>query len=221
MPEKKELKDVIQRARHRRLYPLLELTSAPAARLGEVAALLWTDYDPDNRMLEISKPLEDTKHGVRVKPTKSEEARLVSLPPSLIEVLKEHRKDQEHDKAVMGSAYNDRGYVFCPPQGGYYRPSNLSTRVLAFLRKNGLELSMHGLRHAHASDLLSRGADIQSVADRLGHADPSITLAIYSHVIRSDGGRLALLWEDDHEHAEKPQVVRMLGHVREKTANSA
>jgi integrase len=217
MPEKHRLKEVIGKARGIRLYPILELTAATGARMGEILALLWTDYDAERGTLEISKALEDTKHGVRVKGTKSDEPRLVSLPVSLITVLAEHRKNQEHDKAVMGSAYDDQGYIFCPPQGGFYRPSNISTRVSQFLRKHGLQLSMHGLRHAHASILLSQGADIQSVSDRLGHADPSITLSIYSHVIPSDRGRLALLWDDD----QKPRLVEMLARASSKSEKSA
>lgn len=217
MPEKHRLKEVIQKARGRRLYPILEVTSATGARMGEILALQWPDYSPERGTLEISKALEDTKHGVRLKSTKSEEPRVVSLPASVIAVLEEHRRNQDHDKAVMGSAYDDQGYIFCPPQGAFYRPSNISTRVSQFLRKHGLPLSMHGLRHAHASILLSQGADIQSVSDRLGHADPSITLSIYSHVIPSDRGRLALLWDDDR----KPQVVEMLAHASLKSEKSA
>jgi integrase len=73
---------------------------------------------------------------------------------------------------------------------------------------------MHRLRHAHASHLLSKGADILSVSDRLGHADSSITLAIYSHVITSDRGRPALMWDD-----ERPaKVVEMFPHVPRKAA---
>jgi integrase len=102
MPEKSRLKEVIAKARGRRLYPILELTSATGARMGEILALQWPDYNAENRKLEISKALEDTRHGVRVKGTKSEEQRIISLPPSVIAVLEEHRRNQGHDKAVMG-----------------------------------------------------------------------------------------------------------------------
>jgi integrase len=221
MPEKQRLKEVIEKARGRRLYPILKVGSDLGARLGEVLALLWTDYDSEKGTMEISKALEDTKHGVNVKGTKSEEARIVDLSPSTILALEEHRRQQQHDKDAMGSEYDDQGYIFCPPQGGYYRPSNVSTRVSTFLRKHGLELSMHGLRHAHGSILLSEGAPIQAVAERLGHANAAVTLQLYSHVIPSDRKRLALLWEDDHTPAEKSRVVEMLGSVRKKTAESA
>jgi integrase len=221
MPEKQHLKETIQKAKGRRLFPVLELKSATGARLGEVLALQWPDFDPEKAAVEISKALEDTKFGVRVKSTKTEEVRTVELAPSTIAVLEEHRRNQERDKALMGSGYNDQGYIFAPPQGGYYRPSNMSTRIGTFLRKHGIEFSAHGLRHAHGSILLSEGAPITAVSDRLGHAKPSVTLELYSHVVPSDRKRLALMWEDDRKPAGELRTLPALGSVRKKEAESA
>lgn len=223
MPEIHRLKAVLQEARAYRLYEILELPAATGIRLGELCALLRTDFDPENGSLTISKSLEDTKHGVRVKPTKSEEPRTVQLPPYIITMLEEHLRRQDNEKSHMGVAYNDQGYLFCPPWGGFYRPSNVSKRVSFFLGKR-LGLSMHGLRHAHASHLLSQGADIQSVSDRLGHADPSITLELYSHAIPSDRGRLAHLWDEvwqSESHQSKLRLVPALPNVTKQAKESA
>jgi len=51
-------------------------------------------------------------------------------------------------------------------------------------------ITLHDLRHTHATLLLRRGVPIHVVSRRLGHASPAITLAIYSHVL-PDQGRLA------------------------------
>jgi len=90
MPEKHRLKEVIQKARGRRLYPILELTAATGARMGEMLALQWPDLNRERAEVKISKALEDTKFGVRVKCTKTEKPRVVSLPPSVLAVLEEH-----------------------------------------------------------------------------------------------------------------------------------
>ena len=42
---------------------------------------------------------------------------------------------------------------------------------------------MHDLRHSAATSLLSRGMPIKVVSEMLGHADVSITLSIYAHVL--------------------------------------
>ncbi|MFF4620167.1 tyrosine-type recombinase/integrase [Nonomuraea jabiensis] len=44
---------------------------------------------------------------------------------------------------------------------------------------------LHDLRHIHATTLLLAGVPVHVVAARLGHADPSITLRVYAHVIRA------------------------------------
>lgn len=48
----------------------------------------------------------------------------------------------------------------------------------------------HDLRHFHASLLIAGGLSVRAVADRLGHADASETLATYAH-----------LWPTDHDRA--------------------
>ena len=47
-------------------------------------------------------------------------------------------------------------------------------------------LKLHGLRHLHATTLLLAGTPVHVVANRLGHADASITLRVYAHVLRQD-----------------------------------
>jgi integrase len=87
MPEIQRLKDVLQEARKYRLYEILEVPAATGIRLGELCALLRFDFDPESGCLRISKSLEDTKHGVRVKPAKSDEPRILPLPPYIVAML--------------------------------------------------------------------------------------------------------------------------------------
>ena len=56
-----------------------------------------------------------------------------------------------------------------------------------FIRvRDGLGLKdvrLHDLRHFTATQLIGAGVDVRTVAGRLGHSDPSLTLRVYSHVI--------------------------------------
>ncbi len=45
---------------------------------------------------------------------------------------------------------------------------------------------LHDLRHMHATTLLLAGVPVHVVTSRLGHADASITLRVYAHVLRQD-----------------------------------
>ena len=45
------------------------------------------------------------------------------------------------------------------------------------------KLTIHGLRHTHATILMEKGVSPKVVSERLGHASPAITMDIYSHVL--------------------------------------
>jgi integrase len=57
-------------------------------------------------------------------------------------------------------------------------------------------ISLHSLRHSHASQLLSQSVPIPTVSKRLGHANPTITLKPYSHALESDELAAAQRWDD-------------------------
>jgi integrase len=42
-------------------------------------------------------------------------------------------------------------------------------------------ISLHQLRHTHASMLIDAGLDVVIISKRLGHSNPSITLRVYAH----------------------------------------
>jgi integrase len=78
--DKEKLRVLFDRARGTRLYPLLVLASATGCRRGELLALEWSDLDEATSEINVSKSLEQTKAGLRIKSTKSEEPRRFSVP---------------------------------------------------------------------------------------------------------------------------------------------
>jgi integrase len=71
-------------------------------------------------------------------------------------------------------------------------PKNVSGRVGDAFRAIGLpDFHLHSLRHYAATELIASGPDVRTVAERLGHADPALTLRVYSHVIESREGEAA------------------------------
>jgi integrase len=192
-----KLRTLFDRARDTRLYPFVVAAAATGCRRGELLALQWSDLDLQTGSLDISKSLEQTKAGLRVKSTKSEEPRCVALPEWALEVLQEHRAEQENDRAMFGRDYVNNALIFCQPAGRYYSPDRVGARVAELMRKVGLQgVSLHSLRHSHASILLSKGVPISVVSERLGHADQNITLSIYSHALPADSRAAAKIWND-------------------------
>jgi integrase len=216
--DKEKLRLLYDRARGTRLYPLLVLASATGCRRGELLALEWSDLDESTGEINVSKSLEQTKAGLRIKPTKSEEPRRFSVPEWALEVLRAHRKEQQRDRQLFGPDYNDHNLVFCQPSGAYYSPDRLGARVVELMRKAGLEgVRLHSLRHSHATSLLSNGVPIAVVSERLGHSDQNITLSIYSHALPADTKAAAKVWNDATADviadAQKPAGERMLANV--------
>jgi integrase len=180
------------------VYPVIVVAMATGMRRGEMCALEWSDLDWDRATLEVSKSLEETKQqGLRIKSTKSGHTRRFAIPASVIDVLREHKREQDQQRALYGTDYANLNLIFARPDGNYYSPDKLGTRVRAAMGRAGLTgVSLHSLRHSHASELLSKGAPITAVSERLGHASPNITLSIYSHALPADNEAAAKLWND-------------------------
>jgi integrase len=208
--DEERLRMLFERARSTRLFPFIVLAAATGCRRGELLALTWPDIDFTTGLLQISKSLEQTRAGgLRVKTTKSEEPRELGVPEWALDVLKEHLVQQERDRAMFGQAYAGHNLVFCQPNGEYYSPDRLGARVVELMRKVGLHrVSLHSLRHSHASILLSKGVPAAVVAQRLGHADQNITLSIYSHALPADSRAAAKIWNN--------AIAEVVDEAREK-----
>lgn len=196
--EKDGARKLLECARETRLYPLILLGLATGARRGELLALQWPDLDFESGLMNVTKSPEQLKGGhLRVKSTKSGKPRRFSVPAAALDALREHRAEQDRDRALFGPDYQDNQLVFCRPEGGYYSPDRVGARVSELMKKTGLEgVSLHSLRHTHVSELLSKGVPITTVAKRLGHANANVTLAIYAHALEADELAAAKIWDD-------------------------
>jgi integrase len=128
--------------------------------------------------------------------TKSGRSRTVSLDAGTVQVLREHRDRQAADREVVGPEWREGGYVFTTGWGDPVHPDTVSSLVADLIRAHNLAAAgddpdsllpharLHDLRHLHATTLLLAGVPVHVVAARLGHADPSVTLRVYAHVIR-------------------------------------
>jgi integrase len=188
---------LFEQAKRTRLYPFIVTATSSGCRRGELLALTWEDLDVETGVLIISKSLEQTRAGLRVKSTKSELPRTIGLDDFTLEVLAEHQEAQKQDKIHYGTAYRDHGLIFCQPNGAYYSPDRVGARVKELLVKAGLRgFSLHSLRHSHASVLLGTGTPLAVVSERLGHGDQNITLGIYSHVLPADRRGASRAWRN-------------------------
>ena len=97
--------------------------------------------------------------------------------------LREHRRLQLEAKLLLGSAWKDKGLVFCREDGTPLDPAGLSRRLHRVLRRVGLpQVRIHDLRHTAATLHLARGENPKIVQELLGHSNISLTMETYSHV---------------------------------------
>lgn len=85
-------------------------------------------------------------------------------------------------RLALEDKWQNNNLVF-PNDFGAIMHQSISRRWLQeFCRKNDLPVvTVHGLRHANASLLISSGADVKTVSSTLGHSQTSTTLDIYAH----------------------------------------
>ena len=93
----------------------------------------------------------------------------------------------------MGERWVASGYCFTQENGRPLLPNEVSRTFLAFMKRSGLPaITLHDLRHSFATIALNeRRAPISQVSARLGHRNPTITLAIYTHAIAKQDEGLA------------------------------
>lgn len=177
--------DVLEEARGSRYYCLFYLALYTALRRSELLALRWCDYDPALFRLHVSRSLHQL-HGseVVIRAPKSERSRrVVSLPPSAVDVLEKQREEQANIRAGAGRELRDEDLIFSDLKGRPLRPDTVTHAWLKLVRRIGLEgTRLHDARHTHASLMLKQGVHPKVVQERLGHASIQLTLDTYSHV---------------------------------------
>lgn len=116
-------------------------------------------------------------------PKSKRSARTIHLDPETASSLASFTTRQKREQLEHGPRYQDAGLVACNEDGSGIHPDRLSDAFdQAVKRAGGPRLTLHGLRHTHASLALVAGVPMKIVSDRLGHAGISITADLYSHL---------------------------------------
>jgi integrase len=176
-------------------FTFIETALATGARRGELLALEWTDIDWLTANVMVSKSIEQTAAGLRVKRPKNGKVRKFRIGPRAIAALRFRQEQQAEPRRLLGSDYKGN-LIFCEPDGSMLWPDLVSQTIVRRLHKAGIkDASLHTLRHTLASHLLANHVPLPVVSARLGHADVNITARIYSHMLPDDDARAADAWE--------------------------
>ncbi|MSQ17876.1 MAG: site-specific integrase [Dehalococcoidia bacterium] len=167
-------------------YALFYLALYTGARRSEVLALRWGDVDLNLGSISINRSLHQLgdKSFVFLAPKTAKSRRLVALPPSATIVLRKHWEAQTAQGLLLGVPAAADTLVFCHPDGGPLLPHTVTNVWKRLVKQAGFEgIRLHDARHTHATLMLSQGVHPKIVQERLGHANISMTLDTYSHVL--------------------------------------
>ncbi len=187
---------------------LVNIALFTGLRRGEIMGLEWKDVDFGAGTLQVRQASQYLPgQGVFTKEPKTESSvRLLSLPPFLMEMLKQYRKEQAEHRLKVGDLWQGSDRLFTTWDG---RPGHAewpSQWFSKFIRRHNLpHLNFHGLRHTAATMLINQGLQAKNISGRLGHSNINTTMDLYGHYLKSA----------DKEAADRLEQVyqRMIGRL--------
>ena len=174
------MRKILHATANDRLRAVYLLAFSLGLRQGELFGLRWSDVDLDRARITIRQQACEVGGRVTFKSPKTESGtRTVSISASIVESLRDRRKASEAE------GHAETGLVFTNEVGNVIHRSNFGHRQWQpLLQKLKIKhRGFHVARHTAASLMLGAGVPIHVVSQILGHAKPSITLDLYSHLM--------------------------------------
>ncbi|MGO8872971.1 MAG: tyrosine-type recombinase/integrase [Acidimicrobiales bacterium] len=181
---------------------VITVAALTGMRRGELCGLRWSDVDWQGSALTVHRSIWQTGDGWGAKDSKTHQVRRLVLGDHTMAVLHGRWKRVTDAAAAAEVKVSDDAYVFSPALDGA-RPMLPGAITLSFGRlcqrmeapalkaakEAGRKLQpaerwpyrFLDLRHYTATELFRQGHHARTVADRLGHADPALTLRVYTH----------------------------------------
>jgi integrase len=154
----------------------LRLAAVTGARRAELAALKWDDLDDDGLTIDSSvTQRRGTGDSAYIdEPTKTANRRTVHLDAGTVAEI---RSLQDERQAISPYMFSFDSTPAPPSRIGWWWKR---ARTLAGIDPRW---RLHDLRHWSATTAISGGTDVRTVAGRLGHANPAMTLRVYAHAV--------------------------------------
>lgn len=162
---------------------LVWLVMTTGMRRGELCGLHFERIDFDAEIIDVRRNWV----GGKEKDTKTHQNRRIALDTETIVLLKEHRQRVMKRVESLGKKFTDDLFVFTGHMAEPldhtqpYSPNAVTQRYKDMAARLGIKTHLHAFRHYSATELLSAGVDLRTVAGRLGHGGGEATaLRVYA-----------------------------------------
>jgi integrase len=181
------------------IVPLLDT----GMRHGEITALRWEDINFERGTVYIHRKESHLSKGISEgEPKTATSEREITLSPSVLAVLREHRVRQRDMQQRAGEKWQDLDLVFSNDKGGYLLKLTNTSKFHRLLARAGLpQIRIHDLRYTAITLMMEMGINQKAIRHRVGHAHLEQTWK-YTHVSNSMQGEIAsrldtLLWGEN------------------------
>ena len=195
-PEPEKVKRLIEAGQQKdpEFATLLFVAATTGCRRGELCGLKWSDIDFEVGSITVRRSVSDLPGRVEVRTTKTGLIRRLALDVATIAVLETQKEFATQRCSAVGVALHEDAYVWS--QTANYteplRPARITTQFTELRSEVGMgRMRFHDLRHFAATVMLAGGVDVRTVAGRLGHSRPTLTLQTYAHVMEVTDRRAA------------------------------
>jgi integrase len=181
-----EMRTFLFAAREDRLAGAFTLIATTGLRRGELLGLRWQDLDLRAGWLQVVQSLTVVRYKLMISQPKTERSRrMVALDPGTVQALAAHRvRMMEERRLTRLPAIAPQDLVFTTMDGDPVHPETFADTFDHYVRAAGLpRLTLHGLRHSHATMALRAGLHPKVIQERLGHSSIGVTMNTYAHAI--------------------------------------
>lgn len=164
---------------------MIVVAAATGLRFGELLGLTWDRVDLKHGKVFVDRAWDYTETHGFVPPKNEQSIRKVPLDSETNEIMKFFKSEQKElfEKMKIKPKYD---FVFYNAKEGLISNNAANKKLRELLRQLKIDtpLTMHGLRHTHASVLIFKGVNIMAVSKHLGHKNLAVTMEVYSHAVK-------------------------------------
>ena len=177
--EKEDLNKLISHIDDEQYRFIIQFLALSGLRIGELIPLTYNDVDLTNRTIQINKTF-NPECKIILDPKTYTSTRTVHIQTELHKLLKDIIKLSKERQVIFGYRSS---LLFPRVDGGYLIYQTLNNRFKKYTSQIlEHELTLHSLRHTHASLMFENGMTLEAISERLGHKGSNITKEVYLHI---------------------------------------